>query len=378
MEPDPFDPFRADRRATGVAEIHVAGERLAAVLRFADVKAAAHDWATFSSDAPFRVPIPQEQDVRAVRQLPIESDPPQHRTYRRVVREPFGRAAADRLAGPLAEVVDDLLDDVLAEGRVEVVRGFALPLQSRALALLLGRPLGDAEEWIGWGTHVFRDPDGAEGGALDAYLDRVLDDAVADPGPDLFGSLATAELDGRRLTREEMTGFANLVFAGGRDTVINLVTNALAHLAAHPDVLARLRTEPGLIRSATEEYLRYYSPLTHIGRVAVEPTAVHGCPVAQGGRIALGFAAANRDEEVFDRADECLVDRWPNRHLAFGHGPHTCLGAPLTRGVMAALLGRLTARVGHVTILEAEPMYEELGGRRRQLGYGRLLVEVGP
>jgi cytochrome P450 len=376
MQRDLFDPLGPDRRQDGVTEIHVEGERLVALLRFADVKSAAHDWDRFTSDAPFRVPIPEEHDVRTVRQLPIETDPPQHRAYRRIVREPFGRAAAARLAEPLQDVVDDLIDGALADGQVEAVRGFALPLQSRALALLLGRPLEEAEEWIAWGTHVFRDPDGAHDGELDAYLNDALDRAIAAPGQDLFGLLATAEIDGRALRRDEMLGFANLVFAGGRDTIINLVSSSLAHLAEHPEVLPRFRSEPDLIRTATEEYLRFISPLTHLGRVAVQDASVHGCPVAAGQRIALGFAAANRDEQVFERADECLIDRWPNRHLAFGHGPHTCLGAPLTRAIMAAVLGRLSERVERLSIRDAEPAFEDLGEQRRQVGYARLLLEI--
>lgn len=373
---DPFDPFRDARNGPGIVEIEIEGEQLPMLLRYGDVKRATHDWERYTSDAPFRVPIPEEHDVRRVRQLPIETDPPDHRDYRQVVREPFGRAAATALAPELGRLVDGMLDEAVAAGDTEVVRGFALPLQSHALALMLRMPAEAAEEWISWGLHVFRDPEGSHASELDDYLERELDRAASDPGDDFFSLLAAGEFHGRALTRDEMLGFANLAFAGGRDTLIGLVVNAVAHLAQKPLALERLRAEPDLARTATEELLRFYSPLAHIGRVVTEDHECHGRPIAADERISLGFASANRDDTVFDRADECVLDRSPNRHLAFGHGTHTCLGAPLTRAVVTTLLERMAARLAAVSIVEAEPMLKDLGPFRRQSGYVRLTVTM--
>lgn len=377
MDQPGLDPFRDEREHTGVTDVGVAGEDLVMVLRHRDLKAATRDWERFTSDAPFRVPIPEEHDVRSVRQLPIETDPPVHRAYREVVRGPFSRTTAARIAPEVGQVTDRLLNEALAAPDVEVVRSFALPLQSRALALMLGRPLEDAEEWIGWGTHVFRDrTDDDQGHAhdLDAYLARELDAAAADPGDDLFGLLVTARFDGRPLTRDEQLGFANLTFAGGRDTVINLVANVVAHLAARPDALAALRAGPELVRTAAEEFLRYFSPLTHIGRVVADDTQLLGRELAADSRISLCFASANRDTEVFDRPDECVLDRHPNRHVAFGHGPHTCLGAPLARLVATTLLDRLATRVDALAVIDAAPLVEDLGTVHRQVGFEHLRV----
>lgn len=349
------------------------------VLGYDALKSAARDWSTFTSDAPFRVPIPSEHDVRSVRQLPIETDPPDHTDYREVVREPFSRATASTICPQVEALVDRLLDEALTTGAMEVVRSFALTIQSHALALMLGRSEAEAEEWISWGTHVFRDFEGAADGHasdLDRYLNRVVDAAIADPGDDFFGLLATATFRGRRLTREEILGFANLTFAGGRDTVINAITCSLHHLAAHPAAMAQLRERPELLPTATEEFLRFYSPLTHIGRIVAKDTDVCGQPVNAGSVVSLCFPSANRDEAVFERADECVLDRKPNRHVAFGHGPHTCLGAPLARMVLSVVLERFVAKVADASIAEEVPKLEDLGSVHRQVGFDRLVLSL--
>jgi hypothetical protein len=246
---------------------------------------------------------------------------------------------------------------------------------------MLGRSEEEAEEWISWGTHVFRDfQDSAEGhaSALDRYLERVLDEAIAQPGEDFFGLLATATFRGRPLTREEMLGFANLTFAGGRDTVINAITNSLHYLAENPRAFDRLRGEPPLVASAVEEFLRYFSPLTHIGRIVRSETQLHGRVLEPDTLVSLCFASANRDESVFERADECVLDRYPNRHVAFGFGPHTCLGAPLARTVLAVVLRRFAERVARISVISATEKMEEFESVQRQVGFDPLLVGITP
>jgi cytochrome P450 len=278
---DPHDPFAVDRLDSGLLDGRLGSDTFVMVLRYADLRAVARNWHTFTSDAPFRVPIPSEHDVRPVRQLPIETDPPDHGDYRRIVLKPFSAAVAAANRPEVELIAGALLDDALDRGRLEVVRSFALPIQSRGLALMLGRPQEEAEEWISWGTHVFRDFHDSEGGhasALDRYIARATDAALARPGEgdDFFGLLARSEFRGRRLTREEIIGFANLTFAGGRDTVINSIANCLYYLAQHDEVFQRLRTEPELLEPAIEEFLRYFSPLTHIGRIVRSETHLLG------------------------------------------------------------------------------------------------------
>jgi cytochrome P450 len=378
---DPFDPFVDARRGPGTIDGRVGTDDFVMALRYDDLRAVARDWRTFTSDAPFRVPIPSEHGVRPVRQLPIETDPPDHGDYRRLVQKPFSIATATAIEPEVRAVVDALLEPGLRDGRLEIVRSFALPLQSRSLALMLGRPQEEADEWISWGTHVFRDfTDSDEGHAshLDRYLERAIEEAIAEPRDDFFGLLATATFRGRALTRDEMMGFANLTFAGGRDTVINAITNSLHWLAERPDELARLREDRLLIPSAVEEFLRFFSPLTHIGRIVRSGTRLHDRDLEPDSVVSLCFASANREETAFERPDECLLDRRPNRHVAFGFGPHTCLGAPLARAVLSVAIDRFADRVAAMSVLEAIPKLEDLGSLRRQVSFDPLVLALVP
>ena len=374
------DPFREARRQDGHLVCPFHGENIPMILRHADVREAAKDWRKFSSDAPCRVPIPSEEGVRSMRQLPIETDPPDHTDYRAIV-EPFFRRAKDpAVIAQVEALVARLLREALARDSVEIVREFALPLQSRALAYLLNVPESRAETWIGWGTHVFHDGGSGheKGAALETYLQAEFDRAEREPGEGFFRALVQARFRERALTRKEMMGFANLTFAGGRDTVIHTVSSVFAHLAQHPATLAQLREDPRRIVHAAEEYFRVVSPLTHIGRVCPVETEVHGVTVQAGERISLNWASANRDETVFPASDEVRLDRKPNSHVAFGFGPHLCLGAPHARLLIKSLLQQLATRVERVAVLQAREQVEKAVRFERTVGYELLRVAITP
>lgn len=378
--PTPDDPFRTAREADGVLPARFGPETVLFLLRHGDVRTAAADWRTFSSDAPGRVPVPSEEGVRTVRQLPIETDPPDHAEYRRIAEPFFSRPRLPAMVARIETLVGDLLAAGAARPAVEVVRDLALPLQCRALAVLLDVDDAEAEEWIGWGLHVFAPRGDAPdpGAALDRYIQARLDRAAASPGTDFFSALAAARFRGRPLTREEMTGFANLTFAGGRDTIIQTVAGIVAHLADHPAHLARLRADPELCRLAAEEVFRVGSTLTQIGRVCPAGATVAGHRVAPGDRVALCFASANRDVTVFAEPDEVKLDRKPNPHLAFGSGPHTCLGAPHARLLARTLLRRLAESVARIEVLERVPLVERHADYARPAGFERLTVRLHP
>ncbi|MEN9678200.1 MAG: Biotin biosynthesis cytochrome, partial [Verrucomicrobiota bacterium] len=269
------DPFREPRVQDGVLACPFQGETVPMILRHEDVRRAAKDWKTFSSDAPFRVPIPSEEDVRTMRQLPVETNPPDHTDYRRIVEPFFQRAKDPKVIAQVESLMDEMVRDALARESLEIVREFALPIQSRALAYLLNVPEAEAVTWIGWGTHVFRDG-GSKGSALEAYLQRRFDEATVAPGDDFFSALTQATFRGRPLLREEMMGFGNLTFAGGRDTVIHTISSVLEHLSRHPESLEFLRQDPARVVHAVEEFFRVITPLTHIGRVCPVETSVQG------------------------------------------------------------------------------------------------------
>jgi len=375
----PSDPFKAKREAGPVARYEFQGEQIPMILRHAEVRQAAKDWQTYSSDAPFRVPIPSEEEARSMRQLPIETDPPLHGEYRAIAEPYFQRPKLPEMVAKVDSLIDELLRGALARETTEIVHGFALPIQARALTYLLDTDEGEAETWIGWGVHVFRVRGGLKKGVeLEDYLTRKFDAVSQAPGRCFFSALTQARFQGRPLTREEMMGFANLTFAGGRDTVIHTIACALGHLAANPEALAYLREDPRRIVHASEEFFRFFMPLTHIGRVCPVATSVHGEQVPAGGRVSLGRASANRDESVFPEADVFKIDRKPNPHLSFGFGEHLCLGAPHARLLLRTLLQKCVELVDGMEIVSAEERTETEHSYERKLGYESLVLKFRP
>lgn len=372
------DPFRAKRSSEGVLVSQFQGKDIPLILRHKDVRAAAADWASFSSDAPFRVPIPSEEDVRSVRQLPVETNPPDHGDYRRIIDPFFRRPKEAEMIQSVDQLIGGLVTDASTRPEIEVVRQFALPLQSRALAYLLNVPQSEAEEWISWGIHVFRDgPNGeAKGQILERYIHRQLDRALQHPGDDFYSALHRAEFRGRKLTREEQVGFVNLTFAGGRDTIIQTVASLIHHLAVAPENFAKLRAEPNLHLPAVEEFFRLLSPLTITARVCPAPTEVKGHFVPADERVALCWASANRDETVFPEPDNVQLDRKPNPHIAFGSGPHTCIGAHHARLVARTLLRQLCDQIERIEVLASEAHVEREQAYERTVGFSSLTVRL--
>jgi cytochrome P450 len=407
-DPNLRDPFREARRKDGVLRCPFQGENLPMILRHADVREAAKDWKTFSSDAPFRVPIPSEEEVRTMRQLPIETNPPEHTEYRALVEPFFQRAKQPDVIAKVEGLISEMLSRALARDSIEIVNEFALPVQSRALTYLLNVPESEADTWIGWGIHVFKVTGGEfkKGTVLEDYLHAQFGRAEAKvaaakanaaevhslsprggegrgeganelaPEDSLFTALVKATYRGRRLTREEMMGFGNLTFAGGRDTIIHSISSIIAYLGGNPAAFEYLRADPKRIVHAGEEFFRVFMPLTHIGRVCPVETDVHGVKVPPGGRVSLAWSSANFDETVFDAPEEIRLDRKPNPHISFGFGTHLCLGAPHARLIVRCLLQALCERVSAITVIEARQHIEHEARYERANGYDSLHVTL--
>jgi cytochrome P450 len=372
------DPFQKARAESGVMQCPFHGETITMILRHEDVRKAAKDWQTFSSDAPFRVPIPSEEEVRSMRQLPIETNPPDHGDYREIVEPFFQRAKDPAMIAQVEALISSMMTQALERESIEIVNEFALPVQSRALTYLLNVPESEGETWIGWGIHVFKVTGGEfkKGSILEDYLHAAFDQAEANPGADFFSALTQATFQGRKLTREECMGFANLAFAGGRDTIIHTISCALGHLAEHPEALEYLRADPKRITLASEEFFRVFMPLTHIGRVCPVDTDVNGITVKAGERISLAWASANFDEAAFPAPQEIRLDRKPNPHISFGFGTHLCLGAPHARLILRTLLKLCCERIKSITILKANERVEHEAKFDRILGYETLTVKL--
>lgn len=372
------DPFHAARESSGVMQCPFHGEKITMLLRHEEVRKAAKDWQTFSSDAPFRVPIPSEEAVRSVRQLPIETDPPEHTEYRGIAEPFFQRAKQPEMIERIESLIADILDEALQRESLDIVHEFALPIQSRALTHLLNVPAEEAEIWIGWGIHVFKVTGGdfKKGTALDDYLSAKFDEVEANPGEDFFSALVRAQYQGRKLTRDECMGFANLAFAGGRDTIILTIACALGYLAEHPEALDYLRADPKRITLASEEFFRVFMPLTHIGRVCPADTQVGELTVPAGERVSLCWASANFDAQAFPAPEEVRLDRKPNPHLSFGFGTHLCLGAPHARLILRTLLKLCCEKVARVRLISAVERIEKEAKFERKLGYESLVVNL--
>ncbi|MFT5997774.1 MAG: cytochrome P450 [Neolewinella sp.] len=371
------DPFEEARVKKGYGEMDDQNDPVTMLLRLKDVRKAAHNYQTFTSETtPGRIVVPSEVNIRETRQIPFEVDPPMHKAYRALVEPWFRRPNGPDYAAKLREMTETLVDEVLLAGEIEVIEAFSLKLQSQALTLLLNIPFEESEVWISWGTHVFRSEgeslDGDKATILYDYIDRQIDKALAKPGDDLYSHLLAAALDGRKLTREEVKGVMILTFAGGRDTVINAVTNAVAYLAEHPTSLARLRAEPEIRGKAVEELIRYYAPLTHMGRVVTQDTVVCEHALKADSRISLCWASANRDASVFEEPNEVVLDRKMNPHVGFGFSHHNCLGATHARQVLKTLLAVLSDKVAAIEISIAEPNIEAWGEFERQVGFHQL------
>lgn len=370
------DPFKAARDEQPAIATEFDGDPVAMILGFKPVREAARNWEQFSSDAPFRVPIPREEDVRTVRQYPLEVDPPVHAGYRAIAEPFFKRPLQPKYIARMGDLIEELLSGAMARDSIEIVREFAIPLQSRALTYLLNMPESEAEIWIGWGTHIFRDASGVPRGAeVEAYSNELFDRAQANPGDDFFSALTQATFDGRPLTRAEMQGFANIAFAGGRDTIINTVSTIIAYFAAHPEALEELRGDAKKITVAGEELIRYTTPLTHIGRLCPVDTEVYGVPVKAGDLISLCWASANFDDTVFENPETVQLDRKPNPHIAFGNGIHNCLGAAHARLIVRTLISKLCEMTSGITLLSETRNIETEAAYTRANAYEALTVK---
>ena len=373
------DPFQQARKEKGIGEMNDQDDPLVMALRHQDVKDYAHDWETFKSGAtPGRIVVPSEVNLRDIRQIPFEVDPPLHGAYRQLMEDWFRRPFQPEYEATLKRQIAAIVEEVLAKETVEVVREFALPLQSKALTILLNVAEVEAATFISWGTHVFRSEDNpldtSKANVLFDYIDEQIEKYIKQPGNDMYSLLLNADFQGRKLTKEEVKGAMILTFAGGRDTIINAVTNTIAYFAEHPEALERLRKEPRLVQKATEELVRYFSPLTHIGRVVTKDTQVCEHAVKTDTRISLCWASANRDPSVFENPDEVILDRKVNPHLAFGWSHHQCLGAHHSRKILKVLMKVLAEKITTITLQEVEEKIEEWGVFKRKVGFKKLQV----
>ncbi|MGZ6322438.1 MAG: cytochrome P450 [Ktedonobacterales bacterium] len=318
------------------------------VFRYDDVQRALSDYEAFSSERGRR----DESASSALSTSLISSDPPRHRQLRNLVTQAFTPRAIAQLAPRIKTISDELLDQVAASGRMDFIADFADPLPVIVIAEMLGIPTSERARFKRWSDAVVSTSAPTDEGLnfMDAqremaiFFSQLIAERRADPRDDLISHLITAEIDGQRLTEVELIGFCVLLLVAGNETTTNLLGNAILCFDEQPDVYERLRVQPDLIPGAIEEVLRYRSPVQLMYRAATGETDIGGVVTYPGQPIVAWIGSANRDEARFPDAHVFDIERAPNRHLAFGHGIHFCLGAPLARLEARLALEALTTR----------------------------------
>jgi cytochrome P450 len=306
--------------------------------RYEDVAAVAHDAALFSSSDVGVVTVgPDEldEDPLPYGLPPITSDPPLHTWTRRLLLPWFSHARVASYEPMTRAICRGLLDGFADAGRADAAADYAQQIPVRVIAHVLGVPEEMSDTFTGWVRDALEfadDPERRRRGnfGIGNFLwEKVLERKEA-PGDDLVSALLAARVEGEPVEDSIVLGMAMLTMIAGIDTTWSAIGASLWHLATHDADRERLVAEPALMATATEELLRAYAPVT-MARIATANTDLAGCPVRAGDKVLLSFPAANRDPAAFDRADEVVLDRQANRHLAFGSGIHRCAGSNLAR-----------------------------------------------
>jgi cytochrome P450 len=266
----------------------------------------------------------------------LTKDPPDHRKLRKPGPLAFTPKAVARLSGRVAEITQELLDGVRAKGEMDIVSDLAFPLPARVIAELLGVPRDDWDIFQRWAR---ADGGGGSDGGFAAsvrseihpYFAGLLEERRRSPREDLLSALAVAEIDGERLSEQELVSFCFLLLVAGQETTKNLIANFVLTLSEHPEVQEELGRRPELMPRAVEEVLRYLPPVWFLMRRTTSDVELSGVRIPAGEMVLAWTASANRDAKRFPAADRLDVRREPNRHLSFGHGIHFCVGAPLSR-----------------------------------------------
>ena len=274
--------------------------------------------------------------------IPLQIDPPHHKKYRVLLDPFFAPREMAKLEDEVAALANQLIDGFAAKGECDFTEEFAVPFPCTAFLRLVGLPTEDLDHFLhikegivrGWGEPDFEKAAQnrvAAGKECYEYFENALDDLERNRRDGLLSRLLDAEVDGMKLTRQEILDICYLFIIAGLDTVTDSLCCFYVYLAEHPEHRERIVADPTVVPSVVEELLRWESPVAGVARVAAEDTEVRGCPVHKGDSLLVFVGAANTDPDGFDTADRVDFDREANRHFAFGGGIHRCLGSHLAR-----------------------------------------------
>jgi cytochrome P450 PksS len=383
---DPYPVYRRMRRQDPVYWSEALGHWV--LTRYDDVLAATRNPALSRTTVESAVrtqlggsdPVLAADYTRIIMGMMLMKDGPEHHRLRVLGNHAFTPSALQRWQSVIERVVEDLLDTALPRGGMDVIGDLAAPLPAIVIAELFGIPPEDREMFHQWSMAIARffggavdDPEEAGRAANEAVLHQehyfrdLLEQRRRGPADDLMSLLLKGQADGR-LTAEEVCSQCILLLVAGHTTTMDQLGNTVLALLNNPEQLRRLRDDPWRVRSATEEGLRYDGAVQLLERIAREDLVLRGQTIRKGDLLYLTLGAANRDPEMFPEPDRFDVGRANNHHLAFGAGPHLCLGMTLARRELEVSLGRLVRRMPRLRFDEERPLRR----RANNLGFRGL------
>ena len=346
------------------------------VTRYEDILAVYQNARTFSSSA-----VTVFNPNPTFRWIPEMLDGDEHRQWRKQLGPLFSPKAVEGLEEKVRERAVELISSIAKRGSCDFMQDFANQYPSFIFLDLMGMPFEDLDTFLHWEDEILHvssgDPEetarrrGAATVALTAYFRDLIDRRRAEPKDDLISKAIEFEVDGEPVGQDDLESFCILMFMAGLDTVSATLGTTFLHLATHPEDRQAIVDDPELIPSAIEEMLRAFA-IVIPSRKAVEDTEIAGCPIKAGEMISLPLNAATRDEAVFDDATSVQLDRNPNNHIAFGAGPHRCLGSHLARRELRIALEEWHRLIPDYRLAEGSAPTESGG----QLGpSGNILLE---
>jgi len=346
---DPYPTYRELRATSPVCWNDVTN--FWALLKYDDLHFVSSNPATFTSTQGVTIPDPHVANPVQKGNL-IFTDPPRHRQLRKLINSGFTRRRVAVLETKIREIVRGILDGLEPDSVPEFAEEVAAPLPTRMIAELIGAPPDDWEQFRAWSDaatgiadpEIELDPLVAMG-QLFEYFQKLIAARRIEARDDMLSVLTGAEIDGHRLTDEDLLNFTFLLLVAGNETTRNLIALGTLALIAHPDQCRLLVEDPTLIPGAVEEMLRWNSPVVHMARTAMTDVEIRGQLIAEGDTVVMLYGSANRDEDIFGcDSEEFKVTRHPNPHIAFGCGEHSCIGAQLARLEACVMFDELLRR----------------------------------
>jgi cytochrome P450 len=345
------------------------------VHRYADIMTASHDTATFSSSRGVSFEEPTDEDMAARRTI-IDMDPPEHTKLRKIMSGSFSQRAVTVYQHFVEQLTEQVLDDGLPAEPFDFVANVAKEIPIRVLARIMGLPGANLDQFIDLGDRLIAntDPDLTDvvwgRDDTDAYrlfpfrspygkqlwdLGReIVRDKLREPGDDLLSKVLQARVDGEALSETDLDNLFSIMVIAGNETTRIAMAHAVLAFCEHPDQWDRLRCDPGLLDTATDEVMRWSCPTHFMRRTAKTDTELGGAHIQAGDKVILWYVSGNRDETEFAQPDVFDIGRTPNRHLSFGRsGPHLCLGVHVARLEVRIMLAEMTRRVARFELAGA-------------------------